>query len=75
VVDPEGGQKGFTPIKNQFETFLKANGLSYIIRSKQRCGWMQNAAAVVQIIATTSQFDQKTVSECSFSHSCLLSSA
>lgn len=65
----------------QVEKFLKDNGLSMIVRSKQLCmnghtslftgrcitvwsapnfcGWIQNAASVVQMTAQTSQFGQK----------------
>ncbi|KAH0796050.1 Serine/threonine-protein phosphatase PP2A-like PPG1 [Histomonas meleagridis] len=87
---PKEGYTNFTPIENhhgyffgepQIDKFLKDNGLSCIIRSKQLCmnghtnlfngkcitvwsapnfcGWIQNAASVVQMHAQTSQFGQK----------------
>ncbi|OHT02684.1 Ser/Thr protein phosphatase [Tritrichomonas foetus] len=88
---PKEGIKDFTPIEgrhgfffgeSQVDKFLKENGLSCIIRSKQLCmnghtclfdkkcitvwsapnfcGWIQNAASVVQMVAQTSQFGQKS---------------
>jgi diadenosine tetraphosphatase ApaH/serine/threonine PP2A family protein phosphatase len=94
---PKEGQKEFAQIEGRhgyyfgeavFAKFLKENGLSYIIRSKQLCmngcsqlfngkcitvwsapnfcGWIQNAASVVQMITQTSQFDQKVGDEVPF---------
>jgi diadenosine tetraphosphatase ApaH/serine/threonine PP2A family protein phosphatase len=87
---PKEGTKDFTQIEGrngyyfgeaQFEKFMRENGLTYMVRSKQLCmnghttmfkqncitvwsapnfcGWIQNAASVVQMVSQTSQFEQK----------------
>lgn len=88
---PKKDAKDFSPIEGhhgyyfgetQVKSFLKENGLSHIIHSKELCmngnnqlfdnkcitiwsapnfcGWVQNAASVVQMISQTSQFEQKS---------------
>ena len=75
------GRHGYYFSEKDVEKFLKDNGLTCIIRSKQLCmnghtttfkgkcitvwsapdfcGWIQNAASVVQMVAQTSQFGPK----------------